>query len=204
MPGQIAAAYVAVAANTLCTGATVRWFGGDDVAEWSPRVITVRDNGRGISRLVQGFFETNAQKLAFGPGSDKFFNELFRHPAAFQRTCHGHHTPPVVCGSLSAFEFAGLTSVRLGSGVTTIGSGVFVNTGLTSVTIGSRVKTIGFDAFRDSHLTSVRFTGTAPAVGADAFAGVAPGAKAYRAPSLKGYGPNGAVFHGLIVAKPVQ
>jgi len=105
---------------------------------------------------------------------------------------NGHATNPI-------------TTVVIPNSVRTIGFAAFAsNTGLTSVTIGSRVKTIGFDAFRDSHLTSVRFTGTAPAVGADAFTGVAPGAKAYRAPSLKGYGPNGAVFHGLIVAKPVQ
>jgi len=98
-----------------------------------------------------------------------------------------------------------LTSVRLGSGVTTIGFGVFANnTGLTSITIGSRVKTIGYDAFRDSGLTSVRFTGNAPVVGAGAFTGVSPDAMAYRAPNLKGYGPNGSVFHGLTVAKPVN
>ena len=110
MPGQIAPTYVAVAANTLFTGATARWFGGGDVAEWSPRVVTVRGNGQGISRLVQGFFETNAQKLAFGPGSDKFFKELFRHPAAFQRTFHGHHKPPVVFGYLRLHPHRGLIS----------------------------------------------------------------------------------------------
>jgi len=85
--------------------------------------------------------------------------------------------------------------------VTTIGEFAFRSTPLASVIIRGGVKTISNEAFAlTSSLSSVRFSGDAPAVGVDAFAGVAPGAKAFRAATLKGYGPDGSNFHGLIVA----
>jgi hypothetical protein len=49
----------------------------------------------------------------------------------------------------------------------------------------------------------VTFEGNAPSVGAVAFLFVGTDAKAYRAAGLTGYGDDGAIFHGLIVATPV-
>jgi hypothetical protein len=95
-----------------------------------------------------------------------------------------------------------LTSVTIPSSVTSIDNGAFyAASSLQSVTIPSSVTSVGHSAFRRAaSLTSVTFKGNAPIFGNDVFDSVAIGAKAYRAAALAGYGANGDIFHGLIVA----
>lgn len=105
-----------------------------------------------------------------------------------------------------AFSGTALSRVVIPDSVITIGDGAFgapASRVLTKVRIGSGVTTIGDGAFsNNTALVRVNFTNAAPIVGTDAFADVAPGAKAYRAVTLTGYGPDGSNFHGLIVATP--
>ena len=76
--------------------------------------------------------------------------------------------------SVEDYAFAicsGLTSVTIGSGVTSIGQSAFNNcSGLTSVTIGSGVTSIGQDAFRScSGLTSIEIPNSVTSIGQNAF-----------------------------------
>jgi biotin carboxyl carrier protein len=110
-----------------------------------------------------------------------------------------------VLSSIGDFAFDGdasLAGVTIPNNVTSVGNYAFRGTGLTSVTIGSGVTTLGFGAFGSAtNLASVRFLGNAPTA-SSAFTLVALGAKAYRTSNLTGYGANGSLFDGLIVSEP--
>jgi len=70
----------------------------------------------------------------------------------------------------SAFRNGKLTSLTIGSDVTTIGVGAFRNNNLTSVTIPDSVTTIGGHAFRNNYIVSVTIGNGVTYIGSNAFA----------------------------------
>jgi alpha-tubulin suppressor-like RCC1 family protein len=76
-------------------------------------------------------------------------------------------------GNLVFFQCSGLTSVDIGSGLTSIAPGTFSScTSLTSVTIPNTVTTIGTQAFRDcTSLTSITIPSSVAIINSDAFKG---------------------------------
>ncbi len=74
-------------------------------------------------------------------------------------------------GGQAFYLCTGLTSVTIGSGVTSIGGQAFQScTGLTSVTIGSGVTSIGTSAFLTCpNLLSIYIKGNAPTLGSTVF-----------------------------------
>lgn len=87
----------------------------------------------------------------------------------------GTYTVPATVQSIApnaAHEPFGLVSLVIQSGVTNIGSNAFWNGGLTNVKLGSNVMSIGSQAFAYNwNLTNVTFLGNAPATDPSAFSG---------------------------------
>jgi hypothetical protein len=126
----------------------------------------------------------------------------FQNASQLASVTIGNHVQLIGAG---AFQGTALTSLTIPNSVTRIGHRAFSGiTTLTDVYLGNHVSSIGNDAFSgDAALAAVTFTGNAPRViGSRAFAGLANGARAYRAADLKGYRANGANFHGLIMIVP--
>ncbi len=102
----------------------------------------------------------------------------------------------------AAFQGSGLTTLTIPSGVESLGICAFMwNTSLATVTIPKSVVSIGAEAFRGNFsLKEVTFQGDAPSMGSNVFEFDPVEAQATVAHSaLKGFGTEGADFHGLVV-----
>ena len=141
---------------SACTRSSVTPNGGlSSNGTFDPRTSTTY----GMDMVVSLTLPEAADIIASGA----FYNSLTK----LRHFNTGNGITSIVDGAFDCYQL--LTSVIIGSGVTTIGEFTFSNNQLTSVTIGNNVTTIGYSAFSDNQLTSIIIPDSVTTIGGFAF-----------------------------------